>query len=227
MPPKHNLGVVNDGTTIIAVEFDGGVVIAADSRTSCRSYVCNRLADKLTRLSDYIYCCRSGTANQTQTMADFVAHLLNVQEISMGKQPLVYDAACQFRELIYKYRSSCVAGIIVAGWDERQGGQVYSIPVSGFLCREPCALGGSGSTYLQGFVSSEHRTGMSKQDCMRFVLKAVRMAIKHDCHSGGVVRIGVITKDGMQSHVIPENELQQFSFTNEMLWNLEFAADKS
>ncbi|ALC40583.1 maker9 [Drosophila busckii] len=227
MAAKHNLDVISDGTTIIAVEYAGGVVIAADSRTSCRSYVSNRLADKLTRLTDHIYCCRSGAAAQTQTMADLITHLLNVQQMSMGKPPLVYDAASRFRELIYTHRSSTVASIIVAGWDELHGGQVYSIPISGFLCREPCALGGSGSSYLHGFVSAEHRTGMSKDECMRFVLKAVRLAIKHDCHSGGVVRIGVINKDGMQAHVIAADELQHFSFANELLWKLEFGADES
>merc|ERR1712191_17188 len=47
------------GTSIMAVEFDGGVVIGADSRTSTGAYVANRVTDKLTRINDYIYCCRS------------------------------------------------------------------------------------------------------------------------------------------------------------------------
>lgn len=67
-------------TTIMAVEFDGGVVIGADSRTSTGTYVANRVTDKLTKLTDKIYCCRSGSAADTQAIADIVAYSLNYHE---------------------------------------------------------------------------------------------------------------------------------------------------
>lgn len=67
-------------TTIMAVEFDGGVVIGADSRTSTGTYVANRVTDKLTRISDKIYCCRSGSAADTQAIADIVSYSLNYHE---------------------------------------------------------------------------------------------------------------------------------------------------
>jgi hypothetical protein len=49
-------------TTIMAVAFDGGVIMGADSRTSTGSYVANRVSDKITQLHDRIYVCRSGSA---------------------------------------------------------------------------------------------------------------------------------------------------------------------
>jgi hypothetical protein len=36
----------------------------------------------------------------------------------------VETAANVFRELCYNYRDSLSAGIIIAGWDKRKGGQV-------------------------------------------------------------------------------------------------------
>ena len=47
-------------TTIMAVEYDGGVVMGADSRTSTGSYIANRVSDKITFVDDKIYVCRSG-----------------------------------------------------------------------------------------------------------------------------------------------------------------------
>ena len=44
----------------MALEFDGGVVIGADSRTSMGTWVANRVTDKLTPVTDSIFCCRSG-----------------------------------------------------------------------------------------------------------------------------------------------------------------------
>lgn len=61
----------------MAVEFDGGVVIGADSRTSTGSYVANRVSDKLTEIHDTIYCCRSGSAADTQAISDYVRYFLD------------------------------------------------------------------------------------------------------------------------------------------------------
>ena len=59
------------GTTIVAVSFDGGVVLGADSRVSTGNYVSNRASDKITCLADNVYMLRSGSAADTQAIADY------------------------------------------------------------------------------------------------------------------------------------------------------------
>ena len=59
------------GTTIVAVTFDGGVVLGADSRVSTGNYVSNRASDKITCLADNVYMLRSGSAADTQAIADY------------------------------------------------------------------------------------------------------------------------------------------------------------
>ena len=44
----------------------------------------------------------------------------------MGEEPLVKTAATVFQDLCYGYRDQLSAGIIVAGWDRKLGGQVNS-----------------------------------------------------------------------------------------------------
>lgn len=67
-------GAVSTGTTILAVSFDGGVVLGADSRVSTGTYVSNRASDKITPLFDgSVYLCRSGSAADTQAVADYGA----------------------------------------------------------------------------------------------------------------------------------------------------------
>lgn len=53
-------------TSIMAVAFNGGVVVGADSRTTTGAYIANRVTDKLTYLHERVYCCRSGSAADTQ-----------------------------------------------------------------------------------------------------------------------------------------------------------------
>lgn len=45
----------------------------------------------------------------------------------MGEPPLVRAAASVFRNLIYENRHQLTAGVIVAGWDKKFGGQVINI----------------------------------------------------------------------------------------------------
>lgn len=61
----------------MAVEYNDGVVIGADSRTTTGAYIANRVTDKLTRVTDSIYCCRSGSAADTQAIADIVSYHLS------------------------------------------------------------------------------------------------------------------------------------------------------
>ena len=53
--PRNERSSVNAlQTTIMAVTFDGGVVLGADSRTSTGNYIANRVTDKLTQLTDNV-----------------------------------------------------------------------------------------------------------------------------------------------------------------------------
>ena len=103
---------VSTGTTLCAVEFDGGVVIGADSRTSMGTWVANRVTDKLTPVTDSIFCCRSGSAADTQAITDIVKYRLNFMEIDQGRPASVRDAAWAFKEIAYEYRDSLMAGLI-------------------------------------------------------------------------------------------------------------------
>uniref|UniRef100_A0A8C8WBW0 Proteasome subunit beta type-6 n=1 Tax=Panthera leo TaxID=9689 RepID=A0A8C8WBW0_PANLE len=82
--PAANSKEVSTGTTIMAIQFEGGMVLAADSRTTTGSYIANRVTDKLTPIHDRIFCCRSGSAADTQAVADAVTYQLGFHSIDNG-----------------------------------------------------------------------------------------------------------------------------------------------
>jgi len=223
---------VDSGTTIIAVVYDGGVVLGADSRTSTGargggggarrarssprrltppppsgSYVANRVSDKLTALSDSIYCCRSGSAADTQALADYARLQLAQHAIVKGSPPTVAVAAKLFRSMCYSNKDRLLAGIIVAGWDARDGGSVFEIPLGGTCVRHDLAVGGSGSSYIMGFVDSAFRKGMSKADALAFVRAALAHAMARDGSSGGVIRTVTIDAGGVTREFVAGDKL--------------------
>lgn len=67
-------GAPQTGTTIVAVSFDGGVVIGADGRVSTGTYISNRASNKIQQLTDNTFLLRSGSAADTQAIGDYGAH---------------------------------------------------------------------------------------------------------------------------------------------------------
>ncbi|ELR59489.1 proteasome subunit beta type-9 isoform X1 [Bos mutus] len=202
-------GEVHTGTTIMAVEFDGGVVVGSDSRVSAGEAVVNRVFDKLSPLHQHIYCALSGSAADAQAIADMAAYQLELHGMELEEPPLVLAAANVVRNITYKYREDLSAHLMVAGWDQREGGQVYGT-MSGMLIRQPFAIGGSGSTYIYGYVDAAYKPGMSPEECRRFTTNAIALAMKRDGSSGGVVYLATITGAGVDHRVILGDELPRF-----------------
>lgn len=97
--------------------------------------------------------------------------------------------------------------MIIAGWDERHGGQVYSIPLGGSLHKQSYAIGGSGSTYIYGYCDANWKENMEEEEAVNFVKNSLAEAIKWDGSSGGVIRMVVLTKKGAIRHLyLPDND---------------------
>jgi 20S proteasome subunit beta 1 len=195
------------GTSIMAVAFKGGVVMGADSRTTTGSYIANRASDKIDKLHDRIYCCRSGSAADTQAISAMVQYYLSAHAMEAEHAPRVKTAASLFQELCYTNKDRLLAGIIVAGWDKYEGGQVYVLPLGGSLVRQPYALGGSGSTYIYGLVDSTYHADMTREECEQFIIRGLSHAMARDGSSGGVIRLTTITENSVESKFLPGNKL--------------------
>jgi 20S proteasome subunit beta 1 len=85
----------------MAINFKDGVILGADSRTTTGAYIANRVTDKLTQVSDTIWCCRSGSAADTQAVADIVQYQLSMYAITNDEQPTTQTAAAIFQDLCY------------------------------------------------------------------------------------------------------------------------------
>ncbi|XP_065187868.1 proteasome subunit beta type-6-like [Sycon ciliatum] len=198
------------GTSIMAVQFDGGVVLGADSRTSTGSYVANRVTDKIAEVSSHIFCCRSGSAADTQAITGVVKYELEMLELELEDKSKVSQAAHMFRKYCFEYRESLSAGIIIGGWDKANGGQVYCIPLGGMLVKQPFAIGGSGSTYIYGYCDSAYKDGMTRDECEQFVVNALSLAMSRDGSSGGVIRLVTIDESGVARRTLTGKEIPTF-----------------
>lgn len=188
---------VDLGTSIMAVEFDGGVVCGADSRTSTGSYIANRVSDKITALDEQIYTMRSGSAADTQAVSDYVRYFLDMHRNQTQKATAVKTAAKLVSMLLYDNKAQLMGEMIVAGWDKQNGGQVYKCSMGGALIRRPYSTGGSGSIFIAAHCENTFRPGMTREQACEFVDNALRLAMASDGSSGGSVRKVIIDASGV------------------------------
>lgn len=199
-------GGVMTGTTIMAIKYDGGVIMGADSRTSMGSYVSNRVSRKITQVHDKIFVCRSGSAADTQMITGIVKYYMNFHEMEHQSLPLVKTAAWNFKKFTYEYKDRMLAGMIVGGWDAIEGPQVYSIPLGGAFIPGDYAVGGSGSIYLTSLIEENFKKNMTKEEAIEFVRKCVGHAMYADGSSGGLIRLMDITKESNTEYCFTEGE---------------------
>ena len=102
----------------MAITFRDGVILGADSRTTTGAYIANRVTDKLTQVADTIWCCRSGSAADTQAVADIVSYHLGLYGVMHEEGPTTGTAAGLFQELCYANKDQ-LRFVRLMGWESR------------------------------------------------------------------------------------------------------------
>lgn len=211
---------VSMGTSIFACKYKDGVILCADGRTSMGTYIANRTSNKLTQVADQIFCCRSGSAADTQAVAEMVTHYLDQHSMEKGSPAQVKTAAKLFQMICYSNRNMLSAGIIVAGWDKLNGGSVWSVPIGGALIEQDYVIGGSGSTYIYAWCDANYKPNMTEEECLAFVRGGIAHAMARDGSSGGVIRSVVISEAGTKNYTLGWGEAPYSLETDERIQEL-------
>eukprot|EP01023_Acetabularia_acetabulum_P047915 TRINITY_DN5052_c0_g1_i8.p2 TRINITY_DN5052_c0_g1~~TRINITY_DN5052_c0_g1_i8.p2 ORF type:complete len:216 (-),score=44.04 TRINITY_DN5052_c0_g1_i8:390-1037(-) len=198
---------VKTGTTIFAATYSEGVVLAADTRASTGIYVANRVTPKIIHLTENASMACAGSMADVQAIANYVQYFAAQHQAEIQQIPPVTTIARFVQQLSYNNKNNLKAGLIVGGWDEKSGGQVFSIPMGGTMTKVPFAISGSGANYIYGFCDDNWRSDMSVDECVNFAMQAIAQAIGRDGSSGGGIRITVVNKDGQKSKYVRGNQI--------------------
>ena len=85
-----------------------------------------------------------------------------------GSEPSVEVVAEKLAGEIYYYKDwykyweyGMQAWFLLAGWDEKKGGQLYDIPTGGMVVRRKMSACGSGSSYIRAYLNAHFRVILS------------------------------------------------------------------
>jgi proteasome beta subunit len=212
------------GTTIVAAEFNGGVVMAGDRRATAGNLIAQRDIEKVFAADDYSLVGIAGVAGLAVEMIRLYQVELEHYEKIEGTRLTLDGKANRLATMIRGNLGTAMQGLAVvplfAGYDldaadPATAGRIFSFDVTGGRYPEQHYHSvGSGSLFARGSLKKLWRPGMDRADVVRVVVEALYDAADDDSATGGpdITRgiypiVMVTTAEGTQR--IGEEELAE------------------
>jgi proteasome beta subunit len=179
------------GTTIVAVEYAGGVAMAGDRRATMGNLIANRDMDKVYAADEYSLVGIAGTAGIAVEVVKLYQVELEHYEKIEGALMSIEGKANRLASMIRANLGLAMQGLTVvpmfAGFDvDERRGRIYSYDVTGgcYPEREHHSIG-SGSMFARGSLKKLWRPGLDEAGAVRVCLEALYDAADDDSATGG------------------------------------------
>nr|WP_218902241.1 proteasome subunit beta [Streptomonospora nanhaiensis] len=198
-----------EATTIVALTFPGGVVLAGDRRATSGNVIANRDMDKLYRTDEFSAIAIAGAAGIGIELAKLFQVELEHYEKMEGRSLSLEGKANRLATMIRGNLPMALQGFVVVpllvGYDEaRREGRIFSYdPVGGRYEEHNYHSIGSGSVYARGALKKLFADDLSEEDAATVAIQALYDAADDDSATGGpdlhrriFPLVDVITADG-------------------------------
>jgi len=177
------------GTTTLGFVFQGGIIIAVDSRASMGSYIGSQTVKKVIEINDFLLGTMAGGAADCSFWERHLTRLCRLHELRTKERISVAAASKLLANIFFSYRGQGLScGTMVAGWDKK-GPSLYMVDDQGDRYKGQRFSVGSGSPFAYGVLDSGYRHDLSVDDAVALGRRAIVAATHRDGASGGVVRV--------------------------------------
>src|ERR671915_2199471 len=191
---------IKKGTTTCALTCTDGVVLAADTRASAGFFIADRHVMKIQKVDRHLGMTIAGGVADAQNLVDVMRYNANIYRISNREIMPVNSAARLCSNVLFNQRYfPYYVQIILAGYDNKDGGQIYNIDLFGSMTTEKYISTGSGSPVAYGYLESEYKDDMSVNDAYKIAMHAIAAAIRRNAGTGDSINVVIIDNDGYRA----------------------------
>jgi proteasome beta subunit len=208
------------GTTVVAIRYADGVVLAGDRRATAGFAIASRRIEKVFRADHRSGVAFAGVAGPGTEMVRLFQTQLEHYEKIEGESLSLEGKANQLAQMVRANFPSAMQGLIVvplfAGYDERRNrGRVFSFdPTGGKYEETDFQTNGSGGVHAKNWIKAQWREGMSANETIDLAIRSLFAAADEDTATGGpdLIRrifptVAVIEASGFRA--LPEEEVEQ------------------
>lgn len=184
------------GTTTLAFIFDGGVVVAVDSRSTQGGYIASQSVKKVIEINPYLLGTMAGGAADCSFWERQLGRRCRLYELAHKERISVAAASKLLQGFVYAYKGYGLSmGTMVAGWD-KTGPALFYVDSEGARVRGHKFSVGSGSTYAYGVLDQGYRRDLSDADACELGRRAIYHATHRDAFSGGTINVYLVKENG-------------------------------
>ena len=217
----HAAPAVPHGTTVLALRYRDGVIMAGDRQASEGYQVASRRIDKIFKSDDLSGVGIAGAAGPAMEMARLFQTELEHYEKVEGENLSLDGKANKLGQMIRMNLPMAMQGLVVvpifAGFDERAGvGRLFKYDVTGGRYEETDYFAqGSGGKDARDSLKKRFKRDLSKDEAVRVAIEALMDAADEDLGTGGpdfqrgiYPTVKTITRSGFGD--LPDDEIRRF-----------------
>ncbi|OUD02638.1 proteasome subunit beta [Streptomyces swartbergensis] len=213
---------VPHGTTVLALTYGDGVLIAGDRRATMGNLIAQRDLEKVHPADDHTAVAFAGSVGLALDLVKLyqveLTHFEKLEGIPMTLAAKATRLATMIRGNLGQAMQGLAVVPLLAGYDpaapEGRQGRIFGFDVAGGRYEKfGFHAEGSGSPYARGALKKLFRPGMSRREAALAALQALYDAADDDSATGGpdLTRriypiVSVITEDGFERLPEPETE---------------------
>jgi len=184
------------GTTTLAFLFQGGIVVAVDSRSTMGPYIASGTVKKVIEINPYLLGTMAGGAADCSFWERHLGRECRLWELRNKERISVSAASKLLANITYSYKGYGLSmGTMIAGWD-KTGPNLFYVDDDGTRLRGRRFSVGSGSPYAYGVLDSGYRWDLSVDEAIELGRRSIYHATHRDAYSGGWVNVYHVHKDG-------------------------------
>eukprot|EP01099_Mayorella_cantabrigiensis_P001224 TRINITY_DN1514_c0_g1_i1.p1 TRINITY_DN1514_c0_g1~~TRINITY_DN1514_c0_g1_i1.p1 ORF type:complete len:292 (-),score=89.14 TRINITY_DN1514_c0_g1_i1:93-926(-) len=202
---------MSKGTTTLGFMYQGGVLIAVDSRATMGPYISSGTVKKVIEINQYLLGTMAGGAADCAFWERELGRQCRVYELKNKERISVAAASKILGNILYYYRGYGLSvGTMIAGWD-KSGPNLFYVDNDGTRLQGNKFSVGSGSLYAYSILDSGYRWDLTDEEAYELGRRAIFHATHRDAASGGVINVYHIRQDGWHKISSQDN--------NELFWN--------
>jgi len=186
------------GTTTLAFRYQGGIVIAVDSRATGGMYIFSGNVKKIIPINRYLMGTMAGGAADCMYWERVLSKQCRLYELRNKQRISVAAASKLLSNICFEYKGYGLSmGTMIAGWDKKGPG-LYYVDSDGSRTDGKVFSVGSGSIFAYGVLDKGYRHDLTNEEAYDLGRRAIYHATFRDAASGGVIRVVHMKEDGYE-----------------------------
>jgi len=199
------------GTTTLAFRFQGGIIVATDSRATAGNWIASQTVKKVIEINSTLLGTMAGGAADCQYWLAYLGIQCRLHELRHKRRISVAAASKILANLVYSYKGMGLSmGTMITGVTPQEGPALYYIDSDGTRLAGNLFCVGSGQTFAYGVLDAEYRYNLEVEEALELGRRSILAATHRDAYSGGFINLYHVKEEGWVKH--------GFSDTNPIFW---------